>query len=443
MQAPATYVPIRTPSRKLDSTPLPNKGQDGFSMQEDVARHEAVPQIPGVSGLEFFKQEDAQFFSKLVGDDRGDGDLTLDELKERKVARLLLKIKNGSPPVRKIAMRQITDGARLFGPAPLFNQILPLLMSPTLEEGERHLLVKVIDRVMFKLDDLIRPWAHKILVVIEPMLIDADYYARVEGREIIANLSKAAGLATMIAVMRPDIDHSDEYVRNTTARAFAVVASALGIPTLLPFLRAVCKSKKSWQARHTGIKIVQQIAILMGPAVLPHLKGLVGGVGEGLEDEQQKVRTIAALSIAALAEASAPYGIESFTPIVNPLFEGIKRHRGKTLAAFFKCIGFIIPLFDQEYANHYIRKCMDQLKAQFTSSDEEMKKIVLKVMKQCVGGQGVDQGYIKTQLLTPFFSNFWVRGMSLDKRNSKQLIETSVALAQKVPRELFFCLFIL
>ena len=85
-----------------------------------------------------------------------------------------------------------------------------------------------------------------ILVVIEPLLIDEDYYARVEGREIIANLAKAAGLATMISTMRPDIDHSDEYVRNTTARAFAVVASALGIPSLLPFLRAVCQSKKSW-----------------------------------------------------------------------------------------------------------------------------------------------------------------------------------------------------
>ena len=69
------------------------------------------------------------------------------------------------------------------------------------------------------------------------------------GREIIANLSKAAGLATMIAAMRPDIDNIDEYVRNTTARAFSVVASALGVPALLPFLKAVCLSKKSWQAR--------------------------------------------------------------------------------------------------------------------------------------------------------------------------------------------------
>ena len=62
-------------------------------------------------------------------------------------------------------------------------------------------------------------------------------------REIIANLAKAAGLASMIAAMRPDIDNVDEYVRNTTARAFSVVASALGIPALLPFLKAVCQSE--------------------------------------------------------------------------------------------------------------------------------------------------------------------------------------------------------
>ena len=210
--------------------------------------------------------------------------------------KLLLKIKNGTPPMRKSALRRVTDQARTFGAGPLFNQILPLLMSPTLEDQERHLLVKVIDRVLYKLDDLVRPYVHKILVVIEPLLIDEDYYARVEGREIISNLAKAAGLATMISTMRPDIDNIDEYVRNTTARAFAVVASALGIPSLLPFLKAVCRSKKSWQARHTGIKIVQQIAILMGCAILPHLRALVEIIEHGLVDEQQKVCNIPPVS---------------------------------------------------------------------------------------------------------------------------------------------------
>lgn len=91
---------------------------------------------------------------------------------------------------------------------------------------------------------------------------------------------------------------------------------------MLPFLKAVCRSKKSWQARHTGIKIVQQIAILMGCAILPHLKSLVEIIEHGLVDEQQKVRTITALGIAALAEAATPYGIESFDSVLKPLWKG-------------------------------------------------------------------------------------------------------------------------
>merc|ERR1711937_695513 len=267
---------------------------------------------------------------------------------------------------------------------------------------------------------------------IEPLLIDEDYYARVEGREIISNLSKAAGLATMIATMRPDIDNLDEYVRNTTARAFSVVASALGIPSLLPFLKAVCQSKKSWQARHTGIKIVQQIAILMGCAILPHLKQLVDITAHGLTDENQKVRTITALSIAAMAEASAPYGVEAYDCVLRPLWKGICEHRGKGLAAFLKAIGHIIPLMDAEHANYYTREVMIILIREFSTPDEEMKKIVLKVVKQCVATEGVEPTYIREDILPPFFRNFWVVRMALDRRNYRQLVDTTVEIANKV-----------
>ncbi|KAF8347687.1 armadillo-type protein [Amanita rubescens] len=412
---PPGYAPLITP-RKLMATPLPDAG--GFQIKEgsDAAAAAAAAglapdlptEIPGVGNLAFFKPEDAQYFAKILKEE-DETQLSVDEMKERKIMRLLLKIKNGTPPVRKTALRQITDKAREFGAGPLFDKILPLLMERTLEDQERHLLVKVIDRVLYKLDDLVRPYVHKILVVIEPLLIDEDYYARVEGREIISNLSKAAGLAHMISTMRPDIDHADEYVRNTTARAFSVVASALGIPALLPFLKAVCRSKKSWQARHTGIRIVQQIAIMMGCAVLPHLRNLV-------DYEQQKVRTMTALGLAALAEAAAPYGIESFDN-VSP--------------AFLKAIGFIIPLMDPEYASYYTKEVTVILIREFQTSDEEMKKIVLKVVKQCAATEGVTPQYIKQDILPDFFKAFWVRRMALDRRNYRQVVETTVELAQK------------
>ena len=177
----------------------------GFQIQQSVSKDAyGVPATTSESQLPFIKPEDYQYFGKLL-DEVDEEELPPEEMKERKIMKLLLKIKNGTPPQRKTALRQITDKAREFGAGSLFNQILPLLMSPTLEDQERHLLVKVIDRILYKLGDLVRPFVHKILVVIEPLLIDEDYYARVEGREIISNLAKAAGLATMIATMRPDI----------------------------------------------------------------------------------------------------------------------------------------------------------------------------------------------------------------------------------------------
>ncbi|CAL8147916.1 unnamed protein product [Orchesella dallaii] len=429
---PAGYIPIRTPARKLSATPTPIAGTpQGFFIQTEEKSGKFMDTQPKGGNLPFLKPEDAQYFDKLLID-VDEESLSPEEQKERKIMKLLLKIKNGTPPMRKSALRQITDKAREFGAGPLFNQILPLLMSPTLEDQERHLLVKVIDRVLYKLDDLVRPYVHKILVVIEPLLIDEDYYARVEGREIISNLAKAAGLATMISTMRPDIDNIDEFVRNTTARAFAVVASALGIPSLLPFLKAVCKSKKSWQARHTGIKIVQQISILMGCAILPHLKSLVEIIEHGLVDEQQKVRTITALAIAALAEAATPYGIESFDSVLKPLWKGIRNYRGKGLAAFLKAIGYLIPLMDAEYANYYTREVMLILIREFQSPDEEMKKIVLKVVKQCCATDGVEPQYIKDEILPHFFKHFWNHRMALDKRNYRQLVDTTVEIANKV-----------
>ena len=36
-------------------------------------------------------------------------------------------------------------------------------MSLTLEDLERHLLVKIIDRILYKLGDFVRPYEHKIL----------------------------------------------------------------------------------------------------------------------------------------------------------------------------------------------------------------------------------------------------------------------------------------
>ena len=448
LNPPESYKPLRTPGRKLLATPTPAMTPAGFIMQDsstaEASRSQAEAfgvqladeqEQQSATGLPFIKPEDYQYFGTLLNtSDIPESELSKAQRQDKLILTLLLKIKCGTPPQRKTAMRQITDKAREFGAERLFNHILPLLTSPTLEDQERHLLVKVIDRVLYQLDDLVRPYVHRIMTVISPLLIDEDYFARVEGREIISNLAKAAGLPTMIATLRPDIDAVDEYVRNVTSRAFAVIAGALGVPSLLPFLKAVCQSRKSWQARHTGVKIVQQIASLMGCAILPYLKELVDSIAHGLNDEQGKVRIMTALTLAALAEAAHPYGIESFDVVLRPLWLGIQqtRVRGKTLAAYLKAIGYIIPLMEAGYAAHYTREVMPVLIRECTSPDEEMKKIVLKVIQQCVKTDGVTAQYIHSDILPEFFPNVWIRRMALDHRNAEQVVLTTVALAHRV-----------
>jgi hypothetical protein len=78
---------------------------------------------------------------------------------------------------------------------------------------------------------------------------------------------------------------------------------------------------------------------------------------------------------------------------------------------------------DAEYANYYTREVMLILIREFQSPDEEMKKIVLKVVKQCCGTDGVESQYIKDEILPHFFKHFWNHRMALDRRNYRQVIK--------------------
>jgi splicing factor 3B subunit 1 len=87
---------------------------------------------------------------------------------------------------------------------------------------------------------------------------------------------------------------------------------------------------------------------------------------------------------------------------------------------------------DEEYSNYYTSQIMEILIREFQSPDEEMKKVVLKVVSQCAGTSGVTAGYLKETVLDDFFKFFWVRRMALDRRNYKQVVETTVDLGNKV-----------
>jgi splicing factor 3B subunit 1 len=87
---------------------------------------------------------------------------------------------------------------------------------------------------------------------------------------------------------------------------------------------------------------------------------------------------------------------------------------------------------ESEFANYYTREVMGILIREFQSPDDEMKKIVLKVVKQCCATDGVDRQYIIEEILPNYFRHFWNYRMAIDRRNYRQLVDTTIELANKV-----------
>ncbi|KAJ1722688.1 hypothetical protein LPJ53_002901 [Coemansia erecta] len=436
--APDAYVPLRTPARRQQLQQQQQQQPALFHMADGAhaPRHALVASAEdalggGPGALPPMGPDDVQYFGRLLdGGDDADGDA--EAAAERQVLRLLLRIKNGAAPQRKAAMRQLGERARTLGAAAVFGQTLPLLMAPTLEPQQRHVLVKVLDRALLRLGDLARPHVHRILVVVEPMLADvADRFAQAEARQVISNLSKAAGLPAMLAALRPDVDHADAFVRRTTAHALAVVGAALGVPQLLPFVRALCGSRKAAMARQTGALVVQQTAVLLRSGVLPHLAGLAGGVAPLLEDAAPAVRTAAALALAALAQSAAPYGVEAFAPALPPLWAGVRAHSGRALAAFLAAAGHVAALMEAEHAAEAVRRLLPVVLREFHSPDEHMRGVVLAVARRCVarGPAALPRATLLQDVLPALFTCFWTRRAALRPRTAAHVVGATEDLA--------------
>lgn len=410
-----------------------SSGAEAHLVNETLPEYEGIP----------MRKEDVKHFSILINtqaSELGDGE----EKKQFRALDLIFRAKNGPPNVRKKAMRSLNGEAKSLGSATIFGIVLPLMLEPALDEADRHILTKLLGRVVYQLDEEIRPFTHKIITAVAPLLIDEDMTLRVESREVISTVSLAAGLANIVSSLRPDLDHADEYVRNLTARVFAIVATTLGLNKVIPFVKAVIKSKKSWQARHTGIRIVHHLCILLGGGngalILPFLPQLVDVLKPGLSDELIQVRSATANTIAQLADSVHPYGVEAFETILEPAWSGLKHHRGRGLAAFIRCIGSIIPLMNHdpsyiEYSNYYSRELMNVMAREFSSPDDDMRKSLLRVMSNLPLSRAVFPNY-RRQVINPFLQSFWTRRVALDWAQLGRLVvdaTSQLALKLDVP----------
>ena len=85
--------------------------------------------------------------------------------------------------------------------------------------------------------------------------------------------------------------------------------------------------------------------------------------------KQKKVKSMTALALSSLAEASAPYGIEAFDDVLIPLWKLTTHTKDKSLGAYLKAIGFIIPLMDAKHSAKYTESVMPAIIQQFRTNE--------------------------------------------------------------------------
>lgn len=143
---------------------------------------------------------------------------------------------------------------------------------------------------------------------------------------------------------------------------------------------------------------------------------------------------MASLALAALAEAAAPYGIEAFQPVLEPLWTAAKQQHGKLLAESLKAIGCLLALMEPEHASYYAVNVMPTLLRQLAAPElrVEMLQIVLSGLRQSLATNAVGPEYVRLLIMPDFFARAWERKMVLDTRGARQLVDTALEIAGKV-----------
>jgi len=94
-----------------------------------------------------------QYFGTLLDmdDEQAAAELGEADLVARDITKCLLQVKNGDPLQRRAGARTLGKKVSAWGARPVLDQLLPLLRAHSLEDEERHSLVKVLDRLLLEL----------------------------------------------------------------------------------------------------------------------------------------------------------------------------------------------------------------------------------------------------------------------------------------------------
>jgi splicing factor 3B subunit 1 len=118
---------------------------------------------------------------------------------------------------------------------------------------------------------------------------------------------------------------------------------------------------------------------------------------------------------------------------VDVICDECVRGIGSTASPFIQAFGALVPLMSPYDAQARTAAMMPNLVNQFSTPEDEFRRVLISVVRKCVSAEGVTPQFIRQTILEPFFDGFWrVRRLAADRQTSSSLIATTVEIAKKL-----------
>lgn len=277
----------------------------------------------------------------------------------------VILIKNGKGRERKTEIRRILrDNGKTLK---LDHHLLPILSylehgisQQTLDTYERHLLFSLLSRIIPIYRAQFTPFVPRLLHITRTLLVHNDKFVRTEGGGFLQILTRVVGIHPILKVILSEVNSPEEMIRDVVARTLSHVSSVVGLKQLLPFLKALLESTTApFYAVHTGLRTIQQIAMLIGGSLIPDMEEIITLIIPLFYKNDTKLITSALTAITRVCEACKPYTCPAIDEVAKVVSALAPKSRGKALAAVIQCITSFLPSLPHEHGVLYWQQIQD------------------------------------------------------------------------------------
>lgn len=380
-------------------------------------------------GMPEMTAKDAPFFLELLQYTGQEDKIPATSIRSYMLMKNLFKVKNGDASQRRAGTRYLLEKASVLGPSLIFQRLFNIWQSPSLDPQQRHYLVEFTKALITKLGPATREVCKEVVHMMEPLLSSQERFIREDGRQTLVLLTRMVGFHAVWNTIEPDFKHENAAMRRHTAKVVALMTSAVGLDDALVALDNAAFNR-SPLARQTAARSLGEICTTMGHAVVSHLTDIARILDRLLQDDR-RVSTEAALGVALMAEASAPFGQDELLKPSDRVFGELRK--GNKSPEFLRAFGSLLPLMTPEEARSRIGSLMPVLVDQFSSPEEKYRLMLLTVIRQSVDTEGITVSFIEETLLKPFFEGFWkITAIQNGKKTLATLVAATVAMAKKI-----------